>query len=230
MKKNMLRILMPALIAGMAMMSALTVRASAPAGRGISIFTTLRNSTAASAPGASTLSPNAHRADITGVVMGLLTRIPGHAFTARHRNKQPDAVLNAARGIRTSADSRAGILAGGYVRTDMRIRAADVQHSRPDRSVDRNLEDFVASLSGMQLVFLVLAIVLPVSIATPLLAILLLGRRCERCGSLRAMRDTAHSRHDDGDVTKNGRPVYRYVVTRTCRRCGHTDDLEQARN
>lgn len=230
MKKNMLRILMPALFAGMALMSALAVRANAPTGQGIFIFTTPRNSTTASAAGASPLNPNAHKSDIAGVVMGLLTRFRAHASATRHRHKQPDAVLNAARGILTAADGRAAIHAGGDVRTDMRIKAADVQHSRPDRMVDRNLEDFVASLSGMELLLLVLAIVLPLSIVTPLLAILLLGRRCEKCGRLRAMRDTTHRRHDEGAVTKNGRPIYRYVVTRTCRHCGHTDDLEQARN
>lgn len=217
MKKNLLRILMPALIAGMALMSALTVHASARYGFFISPH--LQHGIAnASAQRANRI--NAYHTNTTDIPAALLVRMSRHIAPVHFG-------LGAATRIRAAADGRADIHAGASADADMRIKAADVQHSRPDRSVDRNLEDFVATLSGIELVLLVLAIVLPVSVATPLLAVLLLGRRC---GRLHAMRDTAHSRHDDGAVTKNGRRIYRYVVTRTCRHCGHTDSHEQARN
>ena len=218
MKKNLLRILMPALIVGMALMSALTVHASARYG----FFPHLQQGIAnASAQPAYRI--NAYHTNTTDIPAALLVRISRHIASGRIG---PGAATH----IRAAADVRAGIRAGAGAGADMRIKAADVQHSRPDRSVDRNLEDFVATLSGIELVLLVLAIVLPVSVITPLLAVLLFGRRCGRCGRLHAMRDTAHSRHDDGAVTKNGQRVYKYVVTRTCRHCGHTDSHEQARN
>lgn len=223
MKKNLLRILMPALIAGMALMSALTVQASARYGS--FIFPHLQQGIAnASAQPANRI--NAYHTNTTCIIgdaVGMLVRVSHHIAPGR-------IGLGAATRIRAAADGRADIRAGASAGADMRIKAADVQHSRPDRSVDRNLEDFVATLSGIELVLLVLAIVLPVSVITPLLAVLLFGRRCDRCGRLHAMRDTAHSRHDDGAVTKNGRRIYRYVVTRTCRHCGHTDSHEQTRN
>lgn len=216
MKKNLLRILMPALIVGMALMSALTVQASAR--YGFFIFPHLQQGIAnASVQRANRI--NAYHTNTADIPAALLVRISRHIASGRIG---PGAATH----IRAAADGRADIRAGA----DMRIKAADVQHSRPDRSVDRNLEDFVATLSGIELVLLVLAIVLPVSVITPLLAVLLFGRRCDRCGRLHAMRDTAHSRHDDGAVTKNGRRIYRYVVTRTCRHCGHTDFHEQTRN
>ena len=216
MKKNLLRILMPALIVGMALMSALTVHASARYGS--FIFPHLQQGIAnASAQRANRI--NAYHTNTTDIPAALLVRISRHIAPGHFG-------LGAATRIRAAADGRANIRAGA----DMRIKAADVQHSRPDRSVDRNLEDFVATLSGIELVLLVLAIVLPVSVITPLLAVLLFGRRCDRCGRLHAMRDTAHSRHGDTAVTKNGQRVYKYVVTRTCRHCGHTDSHEQTRN
>ena len=216
MKKNLLRILMPALIVGMALMSALTVQASAR--YGLFIFPHLQQGIAsASAQPANRI--NAYHTNTTDIPAALLVRMSRHIAPGHFG---PGAATR----IRAAADGRADIRAGA----DMRIKAADVQHSRPDRSVDRNLEDFVATLSGIELVLLVLAIVLPVSVITPLLAVLLFGRRCDRCGRLHAMRDTAHSRHDDGAVTKNGQRVYKYVVTRTCRHCGHTDFHEQTRN
>lgn len=216
MKKNLLRILMPALIAGMALMSALTVHASAR--YGFFIFPHLQQGIAnASVQRANRI--NAYHTNTADIPAALLVRISRHIAPGHFG-------LGAATRIRAAADGRADIRAGA----DMRIKAADVQHSRPDRSVDRNLEDFVATLSGIELVLLVLAIVLPVSVITPLLAVLLFGRRCDRCGRLHAMRDTAHSRHGDTAVTKNGQRVYKYVVTRTCRHCGHTDSHEQARN
>lgn len=223
MKKNLLRILMPALIVGMALMSALTVQASARYGS--FIFPHLQQGIAnASAQRANRI--NAYHTNTTCIIgdaVGMLVRVSHHIAPGRIG---PGAATH----IRAAADVRAGIRAGAGAGADMRIKAADVQHSRPDRSVDRNLEDFVATLSGIELVLLVLAIVLPVSVITPLLAVLLFGRRCDRCGRLHAMRDTAHSRHDDGAVTKNGQRVYKYVVTRTCRHCGHTDSHEQTRN
>lgn len=216
MKKNLLRILMPALIVGMALMSALTVQASARYGS--FIFPHLQQGIAnASVQRANRI--NAYHTNTADIPAALLVRMSRHIAPGHFG-------LGAATRIRAAADGRADIRAGA----DMRIKAADVQHSRPDRSVDRNLEDFVATLSGIELVLLVLAIVLPVSVITPLPAVLLFGRRCGRCGRLHAMRDTAHSRHDDGAVTKNGRRIYRYVVTRTCRHCGHTDFHEQTRN
>lgn len=216
MKKNLLRILMPALIVGMALMSALTVQASAR--YGFFIFPHLQQGIAnASVQRANRI--NAYHTNTADIPAALLVRMSRHIAPGHFG-------LGAATHIRAAADGRADIRAGA----DMRIKAADVQHSRPDRSVDRNLEDFVATLSGIELVLLVLAIVLPVSVITPLLAVLLFGRRCDRCGRLHAMRDTAHSRHDDGAVTKNGQRVYKYVVTRTCRHCGHTDFHEQTRN
>ena len=216
MKKNLLRILMPALIAGMALMSALTVHASAR--YDFFIFTHLQQGIAnASAQPANRI--NAYHTNTTDISTALLVRMSRHIAPGHFG-------LGAATRIRAAADGRADIRAGA----DMRIKAADVQHSRPDRSVDRNLEDFVATLSGIELVLLVLAIVLPVSVITPLLAVLLFGRRCDRCGRLHAMRDTAHSCHGDTAVTKNGQRVYKYVVTRTCRHCGHTDFHEQTRN
>lgn len=216
MKKNLLRILMPALIVGMALMSALTVQASAR--YGFFIFPHLQQGIAnASVQRANRI--NAYHTNTADIPAALLVRMSRHIAPGHFG---PGAATR----IRAAADGRADIRAGA----DMRIKAADVQHSRPDRSVDRNLEDFVATLSGIELVLLVLAIVLPVSVATPLPAVLLFGRRCDRCGRLHAMRDTAHSRHDDGAVTKNGRRIYRYVVTRTCRHCGHTDFHEQTRN
>ena len=216
MKKNLLRILMPALIVGMALMSALTVHASARYGFFISLH--LQQGIAnASAQRANRI--NAYHTNTTDIPAALLVRMSRHIAPGR-------IGPGAATRIRAAADGRADIRAGA----DMRIKAADVQHSRPDRSVDRNLEDFVATLSGIELVLLVLAIVLPVSVITPLLAVLLFGRRCDRCGRLHAMRDTAHSRHGDTAVTKNGQRVYKYVVTRTCRHCGHTDSHEQTRN
>lgn len=224
MKKNLLRILMPTLIVGMALMSALTVQASARYGS--FIFPHLQQGIAnASAQRANRI--NAYHTNTTDIPAALLVRVSRHIAPGHFG-------LGAATRIRAAADGRAdiraGASAGASAGADMRIKAADVQHSRPDRSVDRNLEDFVATLSGIELVLLVLAIVLPVSVITPLLAVLLFGRRCDRCGRLHAMRDTAHSRHDDGAVTKNGRRIYRYVVTRTCRHCGHTDSHEQTRN
>lgn len=224
MKKNLLRILMPALIVGMALMSALTVQASAR--YDFFIFTHLQQGIAsASAQPANRI--NAYHTNTTDIPAALLVRMSRHIAPGHFG-------LGAATHIRAAADGRAdiraGASAGASAGADMRIKAADVQHSRPDRSVDRNLEDFVATLSGIELVLLVLAIVLPVSVITPLPAVLLFGRRCDRCGRLHAMRDTAHSRHDDGAVTKNGRRIYRYVVTRTCRHCGHTDSHEQTRN
>lgn len=223
MKKNLLRILMPALIAGMALMSALTVHASAR--YGFFIFPHLQQGIAnASAQPANRI--NAYHTNTTCIIgdaVGMLVRVSHHIAPGRIG---PGAATH----IRAAADVRAGIRAGAGAGADMRIKAADVQHSRPDRSVDRNLEDFVATLSGIELVLLVLAIVLPVSVITPLLAVLLFGRRCNRCGRLHAMRDTAHSRHGDTAVTKNGQRVYKYVVTRTCRHCGHTDFHEQTRN
>lgn len=216
MKKNLLRILMPALIVGMALMSALTVQASAR--YGFFIFPHLQQGIAnASVQRANRI--NAYHTNTADIPAALLVRMSRHIAPGHFG---PGAATR----IRAAADGRADIRAGA----DMRIKAADVQHSRPDRSVDRNLEDFVATLSGIELVLLVLAIVLPVSVITPLLAVLLFGRRCDRCGRLHAMRDTAHSRHDDGAVTKNGQRVYKYVVTRTCRHCGHTDFHEQTRN
>lgn len=216
MKKNLLRILMPALIVGMALMSALIVHASARYGFFISLH--LQQGIAnASAQRANRI--NAYHTNTADIPTALLVRISRHIAPGHFG-------LGAATRIRAAADGRADIRAGA----DMRIKAADVQHSRPDRSVDRNLEDFVATLSGIELVLLVLAIVLPVSVITPLLAVLLFGRRCNRCGRLHAMRDTAHSRHGDTAVTKNGQRVYKYVVTRTCRHCGHTDSHEQTRN
>lgn len=216
MKKNLLRILMPTLIVGMALMSALTVQASAQYGS--FIFPHLQQGIAnASAQPANRI--NAYHTNTTDIPAALHVRISRHTAPGHFG---PGAATH----IRAAADVRADIRAGA----DMRIKAADVQHSRPDRSVDRNLEDFVATLSGIELVLLVLAIVLPVSVITPLPAVLLFGRRCGRCGRLHAMRDTAHSRHDDGAVTKNGRRIYRYVVTRTCRHCGHIDFHEQTRN
>ena len=220
MKKNLLRILMPALIAGMALMSALTVHASAR--YGFFIFPHLQQGIAnASAQRANRI--NAYHTNTTDIPAALLVRISRHIAPGHFG-------LGAATRIRAAADGRADIRAGASAGADMRIKAADVQHSRPDRSVDRNLEDFVATLSGIELVLLVLAIVLPVSVITPLPAVLLFGRRCGRCGRLHAMRDTAHSRHGDTAVTKNGQRVYKYVVTRTCRHCGHTDSHEQTRN
>ena len=197
-------------------MSALTVQASAR--YGFFIFPHLQQGIAnASVQRANRI--NAYHTNTADIPAALLVRMSRHIAPGHFG---PGAATR----IRAAADGRADIRAGA----DMRIKAADVQHSRPDRSVDRNLEDFVATLSGIELVLLVLAIVLPVSVITPLLAVLLFGRRCGRCGRLHAMRDTAHSRHDDGAVTKNGRRIYRYVVTRTCRHCGHTDFHEQTRN
>ena len=220
MKKNLLRILMPALIVGMTLMSALTVQASAR--YGFFIFPHLQQGIAnASAQPANRI--NAYHTNTTDIPAALLVRMSRHIAPGHFG-------LGAVTRIRAAADVRAGIRAGAGAGADMRIKAADVQHSRPDRSVDRNLEDFVATLSGIELVLLVLAIVLPVSVITPLLAVLLFGRRCDRCGRLHAMRDTAHSRHGDTAVTKNGQRVYKYVVTRTCRHCGHTDSHEQTRN
>ena len=220
MKKNLLRILMPALIAGMALMSALTVHASARYGGPVPGNP---QQDIADVISKSASRPNAHHTNTTDIPAALLVRMSRHIAPGHFG-------LGAATRIRAAADGCADIRAGASAGADMRIKAADVQHSRPDRSVDRNLEDFVATLSGIELVLLVLAIVLPVSVATPLLAVLLLGRRCDRCGRLHAMRDTAHSRHGDTAVTKNGQRVYKYVVTRTCRHCGHTDSHEQTRN
>lgn len=227
MKKNLLRILMPALIVGMALMSALTVHASARYGGPVPGNP---QQDIADVISKSASRPNAHHTNATCIIgdaVGMLVRISRHIAPGHFG-------LGAATRIRAAADGRAdiraGASAGASAGADMRIKAADVQHSRPDRSVDRNLEDFVATLSGIELVLLVLAIVLPVSVITPLLAVLLFGCRCDRCGRLHAMRDTAHSRHDDGAVTKNGQRVYKYVVTRTCRHCGHTDSHEQTRN
>lgn len=223
MKKNLLRILMPALIVGMALMSALTVQASARYGGPVPGNP---QQDIADVISKSASRPNAHHTNATCIIgdaVSMLVRVSHHIASGRIG---PGAATH----IRAAADVRAGIRAGAGAGADMRIKAADVQHSRPDRSVDRNLEDFVATLSGIELVLLVLAIVLPVSVITPLLAVLLFGRRCDRCGRLHAMRDTAHSRHGDTAVTKNGQRVYKYVVTRTCRHCGHTDSHEQARN
>lgn len=220
MKKNLLRILMPALIVGMALMSALTVHASARYGGPVPGNP---QQDIADVISKSASRPNAHHTNATCIIgdaVGMLVRVSHHIASGRIG---PGAATH----IRAAADVRAGIRAGAGAGADMRIKAADVQHSRPDRSVDRNLEDFVATLSGIELVLLVLAIVLPVSVITPLPAVLLFGRRC---GRLHAMRDTAHSRHGDTAVTKNGQRVYKYVVTRTCRHCGHTDSHEQARN
>lgn len=213
MKKNLLRSLLPILLVGMALMSAHTVRAAA---RCAAPVFSGRQVTASTASPRNIICLKAYNTDKNDIFGAAIT-LPTHICA-----RLTHGILG--RGWRTAlrADAHAG--------ADMRIKAADVQHSRPDRSVDRDLEDFIATLSGMQLVLLVLAIVLPVSVITPLLAVLLLGRRCDKCGRLRAMRDTAQSRHNDGVITKNGRRIYRYVVTRTCRHCGHTDSLEQARN
>lgn len=187
MKKNLLHILMPALIVGMALMSALTVQASARYGGPVPGNP---QQDIADVISKSASRPNAHHTNATCIIgdaVGMLVRVSHHIASGRIG---PGAATH----IRAAADVRAGIRAGAGAGADMRIKAADVQHSRPDRSVDRNLEDFVATLSGIELVLLVLAIVLPVSVITPLLAVLLFGRRCDRCGRLHAMRDTAHSR------------------------------------
>ena len=183
---------MPALIVGMALMSALTVHASARYGFFISLH--LQQGIAnASAQRANRI--NAYHTNTTDIPAALLVRISRHIAPGR-------IGPGAATRIRAAADGRADIRAGASAGADMRIKAADVQHSRPDRSVDRNLEDFVATLSGIELVLLVLAIVLPVSVITPLLAVLLFGRRCDRCGRasvrppLRPRRPPArHARH-----------------------------------
>lgn len=110
--------------------------------------------------------------------------------------------------------------------TDLRIRSGDTYKSRPDKSVHHDLEQFVETLSGLQLAAIVLAIVLPVSIFVSLLAIFLFGGRCENCGRHRAMR-TKHSEDTDSHyTTKNGRPIYVRNKTRVCKYCGHTDTLE----
>ncbi len=112
---------------------------------------------------------------------------------------------------------------------DMRIRNSESYRSRPDRSVHRELEDFVDTLSGIELVLLVLALVIPVSALTPLLAILILGGRCDKCGRHHAMHVTHRETLPyDGTVTKRGRPVHKRIVTRVCRHCGHTDTIQEA--
>ena len=112
---------------------------------------------------------------------------------------------------------------------DIRMRNSDSYRSRPDRSVHRELEDFVDTLSGIELVLLVLAIVIPVSALTPLLAILILGGRCDKCGRHHAMHVTHRETLPyDGTVTRRGRPVHKRIVTRVCRHCGHTDTIGEA--
>lgn len=116
-----------------------------------------------------------------------------------------------------------------HVTGDMRIRNSESYRSRPDRSVHRELEDFVDTLSGIELVLLVLALVIPVSALTPLLAILILGGRCDKCGRHHAMHVTHRETLPyDGTVTKRGRPVHKRIVTRVCRHCGHTDTIQEA--
>ncbi|UKI17451.1 MAG: hypothetical protein L6V80_04145 [Bacteroidales bacterium] len=201
-EKNLLRILMPALIAGMALMSALTVQASARYGS--FIFPHLQQGIAnASAQRANRI--NAYHTNTTDIPAALLVRMSRHIAPGHFG-------LGAATRIRAAADGCADIRAGASAGADMRIKAADVQHSRPDRSVDRNLEDFVATLSGIEAVLLVLAIVLPVSVATPLLAVLLLGRRCE------PLRPPArHARHGAQPPRRHGRHQERTTRIQICR-------------
>lgn len=111
---------------------------------------------------------------------------------------------------------------------DMRIRNSEAERSRPDRSVHRDLEDYVATLNGVELVLIVLALVIPVSIATPVMAIILFGGRCDKCGRHHAMRADHHEILPyDGTVTKRGRPVHTRIVTRICRHCGYSDTIRE---
>lgn len=109
---------------------------------------------------------------------------------------------------------------------DLRIKSNDTHKSRPDKSIHHDLEEFVDTLSGLELVAIVLAIVLPVSIFVPLLAIFLFGGRCEKCGRHRAMRTKCSEDTDSCYTTKNGRSIYIRNKTRVCKYCGHTDTLE----
>lgn len=141
MKKNLLRILMPALIVGMALMSALTVHASARYGGPVPGNP---QQDIADMISKSASRPNAHHTNATCIIgdaVGMLVRISHHIAPGR-------IGPGAATRIRAAADGRADIRAGASA----------------------------------------------------------------------------------GAVTKNGRRIYRYVVTRTCRHCGHTDSHEQTRN
>ena len=112
--------------------------------------------------------------------------------------------------------------------SDLRMGNATTRRSRPDRSVHTELEQFVSTLSGIELVLVVLAIVLPVSILTTVIAVFLLGHRCENCGRHRAMRLQHNDTPSDTSyvITKNGRRIYVRTVTRVCRHCGYTDTIE----
>lgn len=114
------------------------------------------------------------------------------------------------------------------LRTDIRMSGGGTQ-LRTDRSTARELEEFVGRLSGLQLVLLVLLIIIPVSILTPLLAIVFLGGRCENCGRYRAMRITDREKMGYDESLGRGRhPIYKSSITRVCKYCGHTDALEQS--
>ena len=118
---------MPALIVGMALMSALTVHASARYGFFISLH--LQQGIAnASAQRANRI--NAYHTNTTDIPAALLVRMSRHIAPGHFG-------LGAATRIRAAADGRADIRAGASAGADMRIKAADVQHSRPDRSVGR---------------------------------------------------------------------------------------------
>ena len=112
---------MPALIVGMALMSALTVHASAR--YGLFIFPHLQQGIAsASAQRANRI--NAYHTNTTDIPAALLVRMSRHIAPGHFG-------LGAATHIRAAADVRAGIRAGAGAGADMRIKAADVQHSRP---------------------------------------------------------------------------------------------------
>lgn len=141
-----------------------------------------------------------------------------------------DAVNTSAQAVASSI--RSSLLGTGTAlraNADIRIRNNEAERSRPDRSVHRELEDFVATLSGVQLVLMVLVIVIPDTVATPLLGIFILGGRCDKCGRHHAMRITQRDALPyDGTVTRRGRPVHKRLATRVCRHCGHTDTIEEA--
>ena len=121
----------------------------------------------------------------------------------------------------TSLSARQTVCSGtaGLLRADIRMSGTGPR-LRTDRSVPRELQEFVGRLSGMQLVIIVLLIIIPVSILTPLLAMLLIGGRCDKCGRYRAMRVTDREKTGyDESLGPDRHPIYRSSLTRVCRYC-----------
>ena len=130
----------------------------------------------------------------------------------------------------TNLGARQTVCSGtaGPLRADIRMSGTGPR-LRTDRSVPRELQEFVGRLSGMQLVIIVLLIIIPVSILPPLLAMLLIGGRCDKCGRYRAMRVTDREKTGyDESLGPDRHPIYRSSLTRVCRYCGHTDSVEQS--